>query len=62
VTGESEDTASLRVVTAGRMEGLDAVAPVTLNRPEQRNALASDDLREGIAALGERRKPRFKGA
>jgi enoyl-CoA hydratase/carnithine racemase len=40
-------------ITVGRMEGLEAVALVTLDRPDQRNAISSAMLEELTSSLGD---------
>jgi enoyl-CoA hydratase/carnithine racemase len=43
----------MAMIAVGRMDGLEAVALVTLNRPEQRNAMSSAMLEELTAAMGD---------
>jgi enoyl-CoA hydratase/carnithine racemase len=43
----------MTLITVGRMDGLDGVALVTLNRPDQRNAVSAAMLQDLTAALGD---------
>lgn len=45
--------AGMTRITVGRMGGVESVALITLNRPEQRNAMSSAMLEELTAALGD---------